>query len=173
MFNQGGFNQLGFNQQASSDVLVSVRLSGRAGIKTAASIDISASAHISGRASVVADFIREIAQTVHVSGQASLSATLMRERNVSAHLSGNARLTANAAKYHVDSIEYTGDFEPGEKIVINAKDLTFSKDGQNAINEMIGDFFDLNPGVNELQYTDPETGRTLLVRITHRDRYLY
>ncbi|MNV99427.1 hypothetical protein D3C71_1947830 [compost metagenome] len=51
--------------------------------------------------------------------------------------------------------------------------MKITQNGTNALALMSGDFFDLNLGNNELTYTDPETGRDILIRISYRDKYLY
>ncbi|AHV98975.1 phage distal tail protein [Paenibacillus sabinae] len=74
---------------------------------------------------------------------------------------------------HVDSLTFTGDLDPGDKLVIDTKKQTIKLNGVNAIHLLDGDFFELGLGMNEVTYTDNESARQLLTRITHRDRYLY
>jgi len=73
---------------------------------------------------------------------------------------------------HFDTITFTGSFAPGEVIVIDAKMLTFTKNQQNALQDMTGDFFDLNLGGNEITYIDSQGSRNVLMRITHRDKFV-
>jgi len=73
---------------------------------------------------------------------------------------------------HFDSITFTGNFAPGEVIVIDSKMLTMTKNGQNALQDMTGDFFDLNLGGNQVTYTDDQGERNVLMRITHRDKFV-
>ncbi|MNW40822.1 hypothetical protein D3C74_179460 [compost metagenome] len=88
-------------------------------------------------------------------------------------MSGEGRITAELSKFHTDYIEFMDVFRPGEVIVIDSGKFKITRNGQNVSHLYNGDFFDLNLGNNNLTWTDPETGRTVLCRITHRDKYLY
>lgn len=78
----------------------------------------------------------------------------------------------SAGRYHIDVIEFSGQFKPGDQIIIDNEKLKFTLNGQNALHLMSGDFFDLNTGQNEIIYTDNQSGRTVRMRITFRDRYV-
>lgn len=51
--------------------------------------------------------------------------------------------------------------------------MKITKNGKNALHLMDGDFFDLVFGENKITYTDQEITRSVLARVTHRDKYLY
>ncbi|NUU73759.1 phage distal tail protein, partial [Paenibacillus xylanilyticus] len=73
----------------------------------------------------------------------------------------------------VDYIEFEDNFNPGDQIIIDSGKFKITRNGQNVSHLYTGDFLQLNPGTNSLRWTDPETARTVLFRITHRDRFLY
>ncbi|HAQ06570.1 MAG TPA: hypothetical protein DCR24_03225 [Bacillus bacterium] len=173
LFNLASFNRTTFNRPFSLDVFFSASMHGKGEISFAPNMEYLMSVHLDGVGTMTMDIIREIFFTAQLDGIGELTIETIRERFMSAYMNGIGEMSVNFAKYHVDTVEYTGDFEPGERIVIDSKKMKFTKDGQNAIHEMLGDFFDLNPGTNELIYTDDESGRSILIRITHRDKYLY
>ncbi|WP_025715592.1 phage distal tail protein [Paenibacillus sp. 1-18] len=92
---------------------------------------------------------------------------------IAERMSGAGSLHADADRYHTDYIEFTDVFRPGEVIVIDSGKFKITRNGQNVSHPYNGDFFDLNLGNNNLTWTDPETGRTVLCRIAHRDKFLY
>lgn len=172
MFNRGSFNRTAFNRPFSLDVFFSSTMNGIGEMSFAPNMEYVMSIQMDGVGSMITEMIREIFFVAQMDGIGELSIETIRERFMSAAMNGDGSMVVNFKKYHVDAVEYTGDFGPGERIVINAKNMTFTKDGLNAISSMTGDFFDLNPGVNELVYTDGETGRSVLIRLTHRDKYV-
>lgn len=82
------------------------------------------------------------------------------------------KMDFDGKRYRVETIEYTGEFAPGDKIVIDTDKLKITQNNQNALHLMQGDFFSINVGQNELTYTDDQTGRTVRIRLTHRDRFV-
>jgi len=103
---------------------------------------------------------------------AELEASGTRERTGQFAIDATLEVSFSAGRYHVDVIEFSGEFKPGDKIVIDNEKLKFTLNGQNALHLMSGDFFDLNTGQNEIIYTDNQSGRTVRMRITFRDRYV-
>ncbi|MGR6765345.1 phage distal tail protein [Paenibacillus sp. T2-29] len=138
-------------------------------------LDMTAEANLSGEGQAQADFVREYAlEAVPMSGEGRITdAVYIREILAQAvPMHGEGRITADASRFHTDYIELIGLFAPGDKVIIDSKNLKITKNGQNALHEMQGNFFDLNLGNNVLTWTDPETGRDILFRITYRDRYV-
>lgn len=139
-------------------------------------LDMTAAVNLSGEGQAQADFVREYAlEAVPMSGKGRITdAVYIREILAQAvPMHGEGRLQpADASRYHTDFIELVGNFAPGDKVIIDSKNLKITKNGQNALHEMRGNFFDLNLGNNVLTWTDPETGRDILFRITYRDRYV-
>ncbi|WP_348623635.1 hypothetical protein ABFT51_24010 [Paenibacillus peoriae] len=138
-------------------------------------LDMTAAANLSGEGQAQADFVREYAlEAVPMSGEGRITdAVYIREILAQAvPMHGEGRITADVSRFHTDYIELIGLFAPGDKVIIDSKNLKITKNGQNALHEMQGNFFDLNLGNNVLTWTDPETGRDILFRITYRDRFV-
>ncbi|WP_068616615.1 phage distal tail protein [Paenibacillus tuaregi] len=174
MFNRASpFNRLTYNRPLTVFVYGSATLHGSGGMTAAANVDMTGSARLEGEGSLSADFVREIVFAARMDAESSMSVSFIRERMQSAVLHGIGTLKANGSRYHVDEITFTGPFKPGDKIVIDSGKMTITQNGVNALSLLAGDFFDLNLGNNELTYTDPETGRDILIRISYRDKYLY
>ncbi|MEE4566820.1 hypothetical protein V2U94_04185 [Paenibacillus polymyxa] len=139
-------------------------------------LDMTAAAELSGEGQAQADFVREYAlEAVPMSGEGRITnAEYVREILMQAvPMSGEGRISAELSKFHTDYIEFTDVFRPGEVIVIDSGKFKITRNGQNVSHLYNGDFFDLNLGNNNLTWTDTETGRTVLFRITHRDKFLY
>lgn len=96
----------------------------------------------------------------------------VRERTGQFVAEATVEVSFAAGRYHVEVIEFTGEFKPGDQIIIDNERLRFLLNGQNALHMMQGEFFDLNTGENEIIYTDDQSGRTVRMRITFRDRYV-
>ncbi|WP_342428556.1 hypothetical protein [Paenibacillus sp. FSL L8-0158] len=139
-------------------------------------LDMNAAASLSGDGRAQTDFVREyVLEAVPMSGEGRMpDLQYIRERFAEAvPMSGEGRISTELSKFHTDYIEFTDVLRPGEVIVIDSGKFKITRNGQNVSHLYNGDFFDLNLGNNNLTRTDPETGRTVLFRITHRDKYLY
>lgn len=174
----GGFNELAFNSPLENSVNIvdmAARLSGEGRILVDNfSMEIAATAHLSGEGKLTTEYIREYSlEPERMSGEGRMSAVYVREIRYSARMSGQGRLNANATKFHIDYIEFTDVFRPGDVIIIDSGKFKITRNGVNVSHLYEGDFFDLNLGTNNLTWTDPATGRTILFRITHRDKFLY
>jgi hypothetical protein len=172
MFNRGSFNRIAFNREFSVFVFGSAVLRGEGNLKAGANVIATGSALLKGEGNMKATFVREISFTAKMTGEGGMKATFIRERLQQAIMHGIGTLKANGSRYHMDEIVFTGSFAPGDRIVIDSKNPTFTKNGQNALHMMDGDFFDLNLGDNNIVYTDPTTGRKILIRITYRDKFI-
>lgn len=64
--------------------------------------------------------------------------------------------------------------KPGQKLVINTKEMTVTIDGENAIYllDSDSDFFSLMPGENVITYVDGSDDRTALLRTIWKDVWL-
>lgn len=138
-------------------------------------MDMALSAHLSGEGRMQGAFVRGyVLQVERMSGEGRLSAENIRGIVLEPQrMSGEGRLSAEASKYHTDWIEFNDAFRPGDVIIIDSGKFKITRNGQNVSHLYNGDFFDLNLGENRLTWTDPATGRTILFRITHRDKFLY
>lgn len=173
----GSFNDLTFNSytdQEANIIDISVNLSGSSRVALDLNMEMTLLVHLSGQSEVSADYIREFDIKVdRMSGKGDTSATIVREIRPSVNMSGQGRVFALVSKFHVNYLDFTGDFKPGDRIIIDSGKYKITRNGENVSHLYGGDFFNLNLGVNNLTWTDPATGRTILFRITHRDRFLY
>lgn len=189
----GGFNQMRFNtSDPTKEIFASGSIQATGDLKAQANIIVSNSGTITGQGELSAAINRDIAIGGTIEGISELSAAPTRvmeatgtiegqssfsgKINIIFHLggtiSGTSYFQADAQRFHVDIISFTGEFKPGEKITIDSDKLKFTKDGQNALHMMQGDFFDLNAGDNDITYTDDQAGRSIRLRLTHQDRFL-
>ncbi|WP_379135961.1 hypothetical protein [Paenibacillus sp. sgz500958] len=168
----GYFNRLPFNRELTVFVLGSATLHGAGSLQGAGALIMSGYTTLHGAGLLQADFIREVSFAATLHGTAHMSADFIRERLQSAFMHGAGLTRANGSRFHIDTIQFMGDFEPGDQIIIDAKRLKFTLNGQNALHQMQGDFFDLNLGVNHITYTDAAEGRDVLIRITYQDKYV-
>lgn|GEM_PF-1275506 len=173
MFNRSPFNRMSYNRPFSIEIYLHSTLHGNGELTASLNLELALSSQLDGIGELIASYIREIAFAVQLSGEGTLDVDVIRERLMSVQLDGNGELRGTLSRFHVTYLEYTGDFDPGDKIVIDSNRMTIKKNGVNVIHEMDGDFFDLNFGENELIYKDEESGRSILIRVTHRDKFLY
>lgn len=139
-------------------------------------LDMTAAADLSGEGRAEIDFVRDyVLEAVPMSGDGRMThAEYVREILMQGvPMSGEGRISAELSKFHTDYIEFTDVFHPGDVIVIDSGKFKITRNGQNVSHLYNGDFFNLNLGENNLTWTDPETGRTVRCRITHRDKLLY
>lgn len=173
----GSFNDLSFNSytdQEANIIDISANLSGSSGVIFDLNMEMTILTHLSGQAKVTADYIREFEIKVdRILGQGNVSANIVREMRPNVRLSGEGRISALASKFHVDYLDFTGEFKPGDRITIDSGKYKITHNGENVSHLYGGDFFNLNLGTNNLTWTDPANVRSILFRITHRDRFLY
>lgn len=172
MFNQSGFNQMPFNRPFGIGVYGSfvidhsldsiINLSMTYALRF--DIDHSQDAHFTALRERVGAFVMDLAQEMVFSA--------VRERTAKFDMECELQMIFDGSRYRIETIEYTGEFAPGDKIIIDSDKLKLTQNGQNALHKMQGNFFDLNNGLNELTYTDDQTGRTIRIRLTHRDRFV-
>lgn len=172
MFNSSGFNLTPFNREYSTNVYGAFVIDSNLGVIVNANLVISSEFEISHELSMMYEAYREKIANFLLEHTNELAAGAIRERLGSFTANSKLEMKFNAGRYHVDIIEFDGVFAPGDQIIIDSKHLTITKNGQNSMHEMIGDFFDLSLGDNEITYTDDQTGRTVRMRITHRDKFV-
>lgn len=169
----GPFNRQPFNRPLTMFVYGRAVLSAYTGVVAKSTVEVGGRAVLSGESSLHADFTREIHFAAQMDADSNMSATFVRERLQRAVMHGITSMQARGSRYHIDEIEFTGPFAPGDRIVIDSEKFKITRNGQNVSDLYEGDFFDLNLGENNLTWTDPATGRSILIRITHRDKFLY
>ncbi|ETT30655.1 hypothetical protein C161_27163 [Paenibacillus sp. FSL R5-192] len=173
MFNRGAFNGLAFNRQISVFVFgrAVADISGSA--VAAATMEMTGSAVMDVNVGAEGDFVREISFAAVMDVAAGTKADFVREITKRAVMDVGFGAVAKGSRYHVEFLEFTGPFKPGDQVIIDANTCKITQNGVNASHLLEGDFFDLNLGENNLTWTDPETGRNVLIRVTHRDKFLY
>lgn len=169
----GPFNQLPFNRPVTMFVFGRAVLSGYADLIAASTVEVGGRAVLSGESGMEADFMRELFFSAQMDADSSMDVSFVRERLQKAAMHGISSFHGKASRYHVDEIEFVGPFAPGDRIIIDSEKYKITKNGLNASHLYHGDFFDLNLGENKLTWTDPATGRTILFRITYRDKVLF
>lgn len=111
-------------------------------------------------------------EPIVMSAESDLKVVMTREISPVSVMSINSNMQATAAYYEQSYLELIGSFAPGERIVVDASKLTVTKNGQNALHMLRGDFIELNLGPNQIQYSDDVAARNVLMRVTHQDRYV-
>lgn len=168
----GSFNRLPFNRS------ISVNVYGRSVMETATEMqssfrrEMKTESTMETLSEMEASFLRTIAAAAAMNTITEMESSFLRTM-----LSGGAvmnaitEIVAIGSRYHVEYIEIAGAFAPGDRIVIDAQKLKVTKNG--VITGYNGDFFDFHPEKNKVTYTDPATGRSVQMRVTFRDKYLY
>lgn len=87
-------------------------------------------------------------------------------------LKAESNIQANARRYKTESIIYEDSFLPGIGIVIDAEKAKITESGKVINHLFSGDFFNLQIGVNQIEYVDDTTTRDVKIRVEYRDRYI-
>ncbi|MFD1885572.1 phage distal tail protein [Paenibacillus wenxiniae] len=109
---------------------------------------------------------------VSMSAETDMQVLMTRDLSPLITMSIDTDMLAPPAYYQQSYLELSGSFAPGDRIVIDASKLTVTKNGQNALYMLNGDFIELNLGPNQIQYSDDAAARNVLMRVTHRDRFI-
>jgi len=168
----GGFNRMPFNRPESVEIYGSFAIDADGEVSVLANIVASPSFLTDLSAETIFDAIREKIGAFLVEAAAEGEVSGIRERIGRFVAEATVEVSFAAGRMHVEVIEFNGQFKPGDQIIIDNERLKFTINGQNALHLMSGDFFDLNTGENEIIYTDDQSGRTVRMRITFRDRYV-
>lgn len=169
----GPFNRLPFNRELNNEVVFSVTFESETEMDSTLNLEMSMAATFDSETEFSADMIREVSFGAEFDTSTEMLAQMVRERLFSVNFETETEFMAKPSYFHIDEIEFTGTFKPGDKIIIDSGKFKITQNGQNVSHLYEGDFFNLNLGTNNLTYTDPETGRQVLIRITHRDKFLY
>lgn len=169
----GPFNRLPFNRSLTIEALFSVAFESMTELETRLSLEMPLSVSFENMTEFTTDMIREISINGLFETSTELLAEMIRERFYTAEFESATELSSILKLYHIDTIEFVDLFAPGDRIVIDSDKFKITQNGQNVSHLYNGDFFDLNLGTNNLTWTDPESSRSVLIRITHRDKFLY
>jgi len=166
------FNRSPFNRSASIDVYCSFEIDLAGDVSVLANVEANVGFDLDLGADVLFDAVRERLAAFVLDQVSEINFAGVRERVGSFAVSCQLDVSFTAGRMHVDYIEFVGEFKPGDQIVIDSNTLKLTRNGQNALHLMQGDFFDLNTGTNELIYTDDKSGRTVRMRITFKDKFV-
>jgi hypothetical protein len=170
MFNRTDFNKTTFNRPLYSNVFVAALLSGVGDIYPDAVIDAVGHVLLEGRGTLELTVSQQ--GEVLLSGIGGISVDALKELYGNILLEGLGSIYATPSRYQVKAITYSGDFTVDGTIVIDMDKMTVKLNGQNALNDISGDFFGLLAGENEITYTDDSTNRTVRITIEYRDRWV-
>ncbi|MDK8182123.1 phage tail domain-containing protein [Paenibacillus sp. UMB4589-SE434] len=174
MFNLTPFNLAPFNRIRYIETFLTVTIDTVTDATARLNVDIPVSVIIDSATESQFALTREITLiTQPLETATELITRLLRERLMSVTADTATEFSIDVTYSHVDEIKFTGDFKPGDRLVIDTKKMTVTLNGQNVLHLFDGDFFNLVLGTNKLMYTDGESARNILTRITHRDKFLY
>lgn len=169
----GPFNRLPFNREQNSEVVFAVTFESETEVDANLNLEMSMAATFESETELAPNMTREVSFGAEFNTSTEMLAQMVRERLFAVDFETQTEFMAKPSYFHIDEIEFIGEFKPGDKIIIDSGKFKITQNGQNVSHLYEGDFFDLNLGKNNLTYTDPETGRQVLIRITHRDKFLY
>jgi len=173
MFNRAPFNRAPFNRSFSINALFTVSIESATDVAARISVDFPVTVTFESTTNLTAEFVREMAMSAEITTATEMLAQLVRERLFGASITTATDFIVSVTHAHINEIGITGNFKPGDVIVIDTKRQTITINGESALHLMTGDFFDLVYGANKLTYRDSETARNVRTRVTHRDKYLY
>lgn len=126
---------------------------------------LSSTFEMTGDLSVIKDFKRTLSATYVAAG------TLTKRMYVT--LAGTIEWIASRLKSeHEYGWEYTGDFAPGDRIIISSDLLTVTLNGSNVMHLVTGDLPFFEPGSNTLTYEDSEGTRQIKIRVYWHGRWI-
>ncbi|MFD1270635.1 hypothetical protein ACFQ3Y_24810 [Paenibacillus motobuensis] len=168
------FNRGKFNRRVSIETYFTVTFESKTEFETRLSLDFPVVVTFETQTDFSASLVREIPFAAEFETATEMLAQMIRERVLSiGPIESKTEFSVTITHAHVDEISFSGGFKPGDVLVIDTAKQTITLNGENVIDKMGGDFFDLIYGANKLTYTDGETARQIRTRITHRDKYLY
>lgn len=169
----GAFGRLPFNRPQSLEAYFTVEIESLTEVAARISVDMPVTVIFESQTEFSTGMTREITQAAVIESATEFTASMVREILRSATIESVTEFAATVTLSHVNVITYSGNFAPGDRLVIDTRKQTVTLNGVNVLHMFDGDFFDLAYGLNTLTYKDAEAARNILTRITHRDRYLY
>lgn len=167
------FNRLPYNRPFSNFLDLGFTAHGVSDMSVRTVMDFVSAIRADGEGTMTATLMADVLMTLlRLDGIGTLAVNVTPERLFAAAWHGKGTMTAHASRYHVDEIVITGSFKPGDRLVIDSRNLTVRLNGQNALRMLQGDFFDLNTGTNVITYSDDQISRNIRIRVTHRDKYV-
>lgn len=168
------FNRMPFNRQSVIEAYFNVSIASLAAVGTRLSVDMPVTIKYESATQTDATFLRDVGVEAAISAATEILTSFLREYALPGiTFETAAQLAANVSYSRVESAKYSGNFAPGDRIVIDTKAQTITINGINALDKLTGEFISLVLGDNVMTYTDDESVRNILTRVTHRDKYLY
>lgn len=169
----GPFDRSPFGRPYSVDTFLTVLFDSATSASAHLSVEFPVVVVFDSASSVGADLTREIPFAAAVQSATDIAAQMLRERLIAAGFASSTQVSASPTYTHTDALAFTGDFAPGDRLIIDTRTQTITLNGVNVMHLLDGDFFELERGVNVIKYADDEALRQILARFTHNDRYLY
>lgn len=148
-------------------------MSGRGSAQAKAWVLASGKAVLPGTGTLSAYFRVFGKAVLHGQGGLTAQGIILRDE-----ISGTAVLVARGSLgavgrvMKVDDLEFTGQLAPGDTLIIDMQTMTAKLNGQNAVHQLSGNFFELLSGENIVEVLDQTTGRKVRLRIDYQDKYL-
>jgi hypothetical protein len=169
----GIFGRLPFDRSFTTDALFTVSIDSMAEVTSRINVDMPVTVICEALTEFNSAMVREITQAAAIESATETLTQMVREMLRAATVESVTEFNVNVTLSHVNVVSYTGNFAPGDRLVIDTRKQTVTLNGVNVLHLFNGDFFDLAYGLNTITYKDAEASRNILTRITHRDRYLY
>ena len=132
MFNSSTFNLQPFNRQSFIELLASAVLAGEGGLSSKTALELAAKAGMVGEGGWLLIVSTSASAALH--GEGSLTSVIHRDRHVLSNFEGIGTLISNERKTEVKIFDYTGQFRPGDEIVI---DMDRKKIGRASCRERV------------------------------------
>ncbi|WP_313636732.1 phage distal tail protein [Paenibacillus sp.] len=169
----GIFGRLPFDRPFTTDALFIVSIESLTEVTPRINVDMPVTVIYESQTEFTPEMTREITQAAVIETATETLTQMVREMLRSAMIESVTEFNVTVTQSHVNVVNYSGAFAPGDRIIIDTRKQTITLNGVNVLHLFEGDFFDLAYGLNTITYKDAETGRNILTRIMHRDRYLY
>jgi len=194
-FNRGKFNrstvaassvllygEISLELEAAGKVNVSNTFEGNAALELTATGKVTYSANLEGHTDIILIADGQVIRSRAIEGNADIgiivAGNIVRYRN----LDGDALLTITASsegfntfRYEMISISRPGFlFRVGDEIIIDMENMNVIQNGQNIMRfvDRESEFFNLNPGNNEITYESMVTAGRVDLRILWKDAWL-
>ena len=173
MFNLSSFNRTPFNRSARLETYFSVTIDTSSEFVAQLNGVFPVSVVFDTATEFTAPLIREMPiATEAIETATEILTEMLRQRILDTTINTSTEFSVKVQHLHVDDIIINGNIAPGNRLIIDTKNLTVTLNGENALHLIDGDFFDLVLGNNKITYTDASANRNVLMRVTHRDKFV-
>lgn len=173
LFNISPFNRAPFNRSATLETYFGVTIDSSSEFIAQLNGVFPVSIIFDTTTELIAPMTREMPIVMDVIDTATeMLSNLLRQRILDTIIDTSTEFSVKVQHLHVDEIVINGDIAAGDRLVIDTRNLTVTLNGENALHLLNGDFFDLVLGNNKITYTDASSSRNVLMRVTHRDKFV-